>query len=82
MTNRGGSSLHAAVIGGGFGALGSAAQAKIRAERAKHLTTPEGHAKAIAKRDAWKKEMKSAFAGTSYANLPPYAKKRKNHKRV
>jgi hypothetical protein len=44
-----------------------------------YRTTPKGHKKAIAKRDSWKKEMHNAFKGTSYANLPPYAKKKVRH---
>ena len=59
--------------------LGTAAIAKAKSYAAKKRTTSEGHAKAVAKRDAWKKEMKSAFKGTSYANLPPYAKKKVKH---
>ena len=55
--------------------LGSGAKYAVH----KYRTTAKGHAKAVAKRDAWKKEMKSAFKGTSYANLPPYAKKKVKH---
>ena len=51
-----------------IGSLGAAAVAKGKAIAAKRRTTAEGHAKAVAKRDAWKKEMNSAFGGTKYAN--------------
>lgn len=62
--------------GAGIGAvgLGTAAIAKGKAIAAKRRTTEKGHAKAVSERDAWKKEMKSAFSGTKYANLPSYAK--------
>ncbi len=36
---------------------------------AKRRTTAKGHAKAVAKRNAWKKEMRTAFKGTKYANM-------------
>lgn len=54
--------------GAGVGAigLGTAAIAKGKAIAAKRRTTAKGHAKAVEKRDAWQKEMKSAFKGTQY----------------
>ena len=58
----------------GIAGAGTAAIAKGKAIAAKRRTTEKGHAKAVSERDAWKKEMKSAFSGTKYANLPPYAK--------
>lgn len=64
---------------GGVG-LGIATGAALAARRAKKLTTEKGHAKAIAKRDAWKAEMNKAFAGTKYAGqyaAPARKKKRK-----
>ena len=51
-----------------LGALGYGGYAAARSLAAKRRQTPEGHAKAVAKRDAWQKEMKSAFKGTKYAN--------------
>ncbi len=59
-------------IGVGIAAAGTgmAVANAIRSHAAKKRTTPEGHAKAVAERNAWQKEMKSAFAGTKYAGLP------------
>lgn len=37
---------------------------------AKHRTTPKGHAKAVAKAQNFRNEMKKAFKGTKYAKLP------------
>lgn len=54
----------AAAIGG----LASAAYQTGRAAAAKYRTTSKGHAKAVAKRDAWKREMQSAFKGTKYSH--------------
>lgn len=51
-----------------LGALGYGGYAAARSLAAKRRQTPEGHAKAVAKRDAWQKEMKAAFKGTKYAN--------------
>lgn len=42
--------------------------AGARSLMAKYRQTQKGHAKAVAKRDAWQKEMKNAFKGTKYAN--------------
>lgn len=60
-------SAYAAPLGVGTAAgFGTAAIAKGKAIAAKRRTTAQGHAKAVAKRDAWQKEMKSAFKGTQY----------------
>ena len=47
--------------------LGTAAYQTGRGIAAKYRTTKKGHAKAVAKRDAWKREMDAAFKGTKYA---------------
>jgi hypothetical protein len=69
--------------GAGIGALGlgTAAVAKGKAIAAKKRTTEKGHAKALADRDAWKNEMKSAFKGTKYAGRYTVStkKRRKNN---
>lgn len=36
---------------------------------AKDRITKKGHAKAVAERDAWKKEMYKAFKGTKYDQM-------------
>lgn len=46
--------------------LGTAAYQTGKAIAAKYRTTAKGHAKAIAKRDAFKREMQKAFKGTKY----------------
>lgn len=51
-----------------------------KAIAAKHRTSAKGHAKAVAKANAWKKEMDKAFAGTKYGKKSGNAK-RKNRKR-
>lgn len=51
------------------GAIGSYAGKKLRASVYKKRMSPEGHAKAVAKRNAWDKEMKSAFKGTKYERV-------------
>lgn len=61
-----GMAARAAAVGG----LGTAAVAKSKAIAAKRRTTAKGHAKAVAKRDAYRKEMQTAFKGTKYAKLP------------
>ena len=68
--------------GAGIGALGlgTAAVSKAKAHAAKKRTTTEGHAKAVAERDAWKKEMQSAFKGTKYSNMPKNQKKLRKSK--
>ena len=55
----------ASAIAGGVGLLG-AAVAGGKALQAKRRTSAQGHAKAVAERDAWKKEMNKAFKGTKY----------------
>ena len=68
--------LRAAAAGG----LGTAAIAKGKAVAAKYRTTAKGHAKAVAKRDAWKREMNKAFKGTQYdASRGSITKRRKNN---
>ena len=49
-----------------IGGLGTAAYQTGRAIAAKRRTTDKGHAKAVAKRDAFQKEMNAAFKGTKY----------------
>lgn len=48
--------------------LGTAAYQAGRAIAAKKRTTAAGHAKAVAKRDAWRKEMNEVFKGTKYGS--------------
>ena len=57
--------------------LGTAAYQTGRALSAKYRTTKKGHAKAIAKRDKFKREMNNVFAGTKYGK-----KKRRSGGRV
>lgn len=64
----------------GLGALGYAGYNAGKAAVSAYRQSSKGHAKAVAKRNAWQKEMKSAFKGTKYANLPPYAEKRRKTK--
>ena len=63
----------------GIGALGYAGYNAGKGIASMYRRTSKGHSKAVAKRDSWRKEMKEAFKGTSYANLPPYAKKKFRH---
>lgn len=67
-------------IGGaiGVGGLTTAAGLKASAINASRRTTTKGHAKAVAKRDAWKKEMNSAFKGTQYDASGSVKRKRKS----
>lgn len=70
-------------IGAGVGGigLGTAAVAKGKAMIAKHRTTEKGHAKAVAKRDAWRNQMDEVFAGTKYQGQythPSNKKKRRS----
>lgn len=51
----------------GIAGLGAAAYQKARAMSAKRRSTGKVHAKAVAKRDAWRNEMAKVFAGTQYA---------------
>lgn len=59
-----------------------------KAIAAKHRSTKRGHAKAVAKRDAFKREMDKAFAGTQYASrssksgTPRQGKKRRSSGRI
>lgn len=52
----------------GMAGFGTAAYQKGRAIAAKYRTTSKGHAKAVAKRNAFKREMDKAFAGTEFGN--------------
>lgn len=63
--------------GVGVAGLGTAAIAKGKAIAAKRRTTDRGHVKAVAERDAWKKEMESAFKGTQYDASGSVKKKKK-----
>ena len=68
----------------GVAALGGYAYggyAGARSLAAARRQTSKGHAKAVAKRDAWKKEMKSAFKGTKYQNLPEVKKSTRKKQR-
>ena len=49
-----------------LGAAGKSGYHTGKAIRAKHLTTAKGHAKAVAKRDNWAKEMNSTFKSVGY----------------
>ena len=46
--------------------LGTAVYQGGKALAAKYRTTGKGHAKAIAKRDSWKREIQNTFKGTKY----------------
>lgn len=71
----------ASAIGGiSIGAGISAGASKIKSSMAKYRTTKEGHAKAVAKRDAWQKEINRAFKGTKYDNSRPRHTKKKKRK--
>lgn len=59
------------------GAMATAAYQKGRAMAAKRRTTAKGHAKAVAKRDAWAREMNTAFKGTKYGNTKRKGRKSK-----
>ena len=59
------------------GGLGVAAGMKLASKVAKNRTTTKGHAKAVAKRDAWKKNMQEVFKGTKYEKLPNQNKKKR-----
>lgn len=48
------------------GLAGTTAYNAAKAAYHSHKASAKGHAKAVAKRDAWKKEMQSAFKGTKY----------------
>lgn len=66
VTKRSGPTSGEILAGIGAAALGTAAYQAGRAVAAKRRTTAKGHAKAVAKRDAFKREMDRAFAGTVY----------------
>ncbi len=68
---------HAPIAIATSGALSGAAASKVMTYAAKKRTTPESHAKAVAKRDAWKKEMGVAFKGTKYDQTFTTPRKRK-----
>ena len=71
--------IGAAVAGAGLIA-GGVTGAKALA--AKYRTTNKGHAKAVAKRDAWRNQMQDVFKNTSYSDLPAVSKNRsKKHRR-
>lgn len=55
-----------ALAGGAIGALGYSAYSKMKSNAAKNRTTAKGHAKAVAKRDEFQREMNRVFAGTKY----------------
>ena len=57
---------HYVSAGAGAAGLTAAAYQKVRAMAAKRRTTAKGHAKAVKKRNEWKKEMDKAFRGTPY----------------
>lgn len=59
---------YAVPMGAGLGALGAYQLGKGIA--AKYRTTAKGHVKAKEKAENWKKEMKRAFKGTKYSQLP------------
>ena len=59
-------------LGVGVAGMGTAAYQTGRAIASKYRTTKRGHAKAVAKRDRFVREMNEAFAGTKYG------KKKKN----
>ena len=61
----------------GAAGFGTAAYQKGRAIAAKYRTTQKGHAKAVAKRDAFEREMRNAFAGTAFEKAPSKRRKRK-----
>lgn len=64
-----GSSQNARKIafGVGLAGIGASAYHTGKGIATRYRTTKKGHAKAVSKRDAWKKEMKSTFRKTKYA---------------
>ena len=58
--------------------LGKTAYHAGKAIASKYRTTKKGHAKAVAKANAWKSEMNKAFAGTKYDANRKRSKKRRN----
>ena len=61
----------------GMAGFGTAAYQKGRAIAAKRRTTKEGHARAVAKRNEFKREMDRAFAGTRYATRNQNGKRKR-----
>ena len=61
----------------GMAGFGTAAYQKGRAIAAKRRTTKEGHARAVAKRNEFKREMDRAFAGTRYVTRNQNGKRKK-----
>ena len=57
-----------ALVSAGAGAAGALVGAALNSDGigARRYSSKKGHAKAISKRDAWRKEMESAFRGTEY----------------
>ena len=70
-------------VASGIGALGTAAAigAGAKALAAKRRTTTAGHAAAVARRNEFKREMKDAFKGTKYQDLPDYNQSTKKSKK-
>ena len=64
-------------VAAGLGSMAISGVSKAKAYAAKKRTTAEGHAKAVAKRDAWQKEMRNAFKGTKYSGLPKQTTKKR-----
>ena len=72
--------VKSAIGGVTAGAALTSALNKGKSIAAKKRTTTKGHAKAVAKRDAWKKEMKSAFKGTQYEGIPKVNQNKKRRR--
>ena len=68
-------------LGMAVGGYGTFAGAKAKSIIARKRTTAKGHAKAVSKRDAWKREMDFAFKGTKYGNSHIKSNKRRRRKR-
>lgn len=71
--------IPAALLGTTIGSYGYAVSSKIKANKAKKRTTPEGHARAVSEKNAWKNEMDRAFKGTKYEGH--YGRPRKNKRK-
>lgn len=65
-----GARLKTAAALAGTSALATGASYGLAGLRARHLASKKGHAKAVAKRNEFAKEMKAAFKGTKYRKLP------------
>ena len=70
--------VHNVTLGLGAAGLAAGLYAGAKAKAARKRTTKEGHAKAVAKRDKWYKEMNKAFANTVYDSS--YTPKRRRRK--